>query len=268
MVRVFCQILPTAGQTIALPEDESHHLVKVLRAESGQKVLAIDGAGQEILGELEIRAKRGWLRFQAPHRTEAVPNFRLFLETAVLKNDSFSWVIEKAVELGCTDFVPLLTERTVVRLKSKEPEEFQSRWQRTADQSLKQCGRLWRMNVHPPQTLGECLAQRKPGSQATRLICDEALSGASASSSLLKAASNALQAHHRSLHVLVGPEGGWSESERALFRIEDKALVSVSLGPYVLRGETACISALAQIRGSLHEQGLLDNSSPAGGFKS
>jgi RsmE family RNA methyltransferase len=77
---------------------------------------------------------------------------------AVLKSQAMEWVIEKSVELGVEEVIPVLTAHTVVQIKNKGPELFQERWQKIADQALKQCGRLNQMVIHKPVTFDTILA--------------------------------------------------------------------------------------------------------------
>jgi 16S rRNA (uracil1498-N3)-methyltransferase len=155
------------------------------------------------------------------------------------------WVVEKAVELGVTRLVPVLTAHTVVQMDRKGPEAFRERWQKIADQALKQCGRLESLEVELPIELERLLTTPLEG---MRLWCDEQARDSAGIPSLLGWLKSTVMDSSRSmnLHILIGPEGGWSQNERELFHREGSArLAAVGLGPLVLRAETAAIAALS-----------------------
>jgi 16S rRNA (uracil1498-N3)-methyltransferase len=238
MKRVLCPELPSTGHAAPLPESEAEHLTRVLRLGDGDFVEALDGRGHSVRAVLRLRGGAGpRLEFVADTSAESshgVPPIRL--ETAVLKGEAMEWLVEKSVELGVETLVPLLTAHTVVQIKGKGPEAFRDRWQKIADQALKQCGRLERMNVALPISLEEHLAQTPSTPESPRLWCDEAERGSAPT--LL----NWLSAHRKlnGVRLLVGPEGGWSDLERSQMSFE-----RVSLSPWVLRAETAGLFAVS-----------------------
>jgi len=157
------------------------------------------------------------------------------------------WIVEKAVELGVQRLIPVVTNHTVVQMKKKGPKAFQERWQKIADQALKQCGRLHRLEVDLPIPLEDVLSQRPPTSKMTRLWCDETSTGESPY--LL----NWLLTHplppSGTIHLLIGPEGGWSSQEKSLLTQEvsishpglQVECYRIDLGPQILRAETAAV---------------------------
>ena len=237
MKRVLCSEIPRIGAPTEIPESEALHLTRVLRLGNGDLVEAMDGRGGSAIAKLKLRGKQAFLELSEklePSNIEFVQKqvVPVCLELAVLKGDAMSWAIEKAVELGILELTPILTAHTVVQLDRRGPEAFQEKWQKIADQALKQCGRLTRMTINPPISLEVLLATR----QATRIWCDE---GSKEQSPNLNdfLISTALP---EKLHVLIGPEGGWSDVERQLL---DTSAKSVSLGPLILRAETAALFA-------------------------
>jgi 16S rRNA (uracil1498-N3)-methyltransferase len=154
------------------------------------------------------------------------------------------WVIEKAVELGVKVLTPVITDHTVVQLKAKGPESFQHRWQKIADQALKQCGRLERMEIEAPIDFETLLLQPFQG---VRFWGDEA--SQAQAPFLLDCETLSLNEHpHR---ILIGPEGGWSHSERLLLEkgARRDQTQRICLGPQVLRAETAALFAVSMILG-------------------
>ena len=142
--RILCSKIPEPHRAVELEETEATHATRVLRLKDGDRVEAMDGKGHSALATL--RTRNGPPRLEYIEKTEAqvstgqlVP---IILEMSVLKGDAMEWVVEKAVELGVTTLVPVLTAHTVVQMDRKGPEAFQERWQKIADQALKQCGRL------------------------------------------------------------------------------------------------------------------------------
>ena len=152
--RLLCPMLPQPGKMVLLSEGEAHHSTRVLRLVDGDRVEAIDGKGHRIIAILRLRGGPARLEYEAAvdsgntvSQKDAPP---IVLEMSVLKGQAMEWVIEKAVELGVSSFIPVLTDHTVVQMKSKTPDLFQQRWQKIADQALKQCGRLEAMKVTLP----------------------------------------------------------------------------------------------------------------------
>jgi 16S rRNA (uracil1498-N3)-methyltransferase len=237
MKRVLSHTLPRPGRSVELSESEAKHVIQVLRLRNGSSVEVLDGKGSFVRAILKIRGKAVWVETSMDPRMsltgQSVP---VYLELTVLKGDAMEWAIEKAVELGVKALIPVLTERTVVQLDKKGPNAFQERWQKIADQALKQCGRLERMPIHMPLTLENLVTSTNP--TGPRLWLDEE---ERKNTPFLQ---NWLQTSQplKELHLLVGPEGGWSERERE-FLSDSKGTVSVSLGPLVLRAETAALYA-------------------------
>ena len=241
MKRVLCPKLPIAGHPAPLPESEAEHLTRVLRLGDGDVVEALDGRGHAVRATLRLRGGQGpRLEFMADESAAAekqkIP--AIVLETAILKGEAMEWVVEKSVELGVKTLVPLITAHTVVQIKGKGPEAFRDRWQKIADQALKQCGRLERMEVALPVALEDHFAKNPNSAETPRLWCDEA--EREAAPPLLEWLSD-----HRvqGVHLLVGPEGGWSDFERN--RLITLGYERVSLSPWVLRAETAGLFAVS-----------------------
>lgn len=246
MKRVLLEKLPSSDRPTPLPDEEAHHLMQVLRVRNGERVEALDGKGARLAVEIEFLGKG---KAQAHARGEVERDPRLaalpvVLEMAVLKGDAMEWTVEKAVELGVRLFVPVLSAHAVVQIDRKGPAFYRDRWQKIADQALKQCGRLERMEVREPIALEDLLVEKR----GLRLWADEA---ARAESPHVFEALAAVEAKDRvrGVAILIGPEGGWSESERALLSRSDCR--STSLGPWVYRAETAALFAASLVAASM-----------------
>lgn len=242
MRRVLCPELPKPERPVAIPEAEATHLTRVLRLSVGDEIEVIDGRGGACTARLALRGKQ-WMATlsestpekRTSHDLEVVP---VILEVAVLKGEAMEWVVEKAVELGARSLHPFISANTVVQTGRKSPEEFRDRWQKIADQALKQCGRLEKLEILPPRSLESLLTPVPPGE--VRFWCDEASRGAAPG--LLEAISDPAHQRPALARLLVGPEGGWNPKEIGLLEASSRR---VSLGPVVLRAETAALAGLA-----------------------
>jgi 16S rRNA (uracil1498-N3)-methyltransferase len=220
---------PPPGDILPIPEDEAHHLTRVLRLESGAAVEALDGAGQRYFGTLAEVTKRGALMRVTHVETASPPTPALHLLVAPTKNlDRLEWLLEKATELGLARFTPLLTQRAERR------ELKLDRLRKIAIAALKQSGNGWLPVLDELTPLTRALtatdsaqkliahlttdpAERQPFAQAI---------GASAAPSIA---------------VLIGPEGDFTTEEVALARAQ--GFQPVTLGQSVLRTETAALFA-------------------------
>jgi 16S rRNA (uracil1498-N3)-methyltransferase len=237
MRRALVSPLTDKSQSLfTLSEEESHHLTQVLRVRQGETVECLDGKGHFFTGVIQLQGKGSCqVSRQSEIQTDpdrmAIPTH---LEIACLKGDAMDWVIEKCVEIGIQTLFPLITDHTVVQLGRKSPEEFQKRWQKIADQSLKQCGRLERLEVKSPTPFEEVF-QKNPEKARIWAYENERTITLESLLSNRPGATNPLT-------LLIGPEGGWSPKEvQYLQRAQN--VQSVSLGPWIYRAETAALVA-------------------------
>ena len=242
MKRVLSPNLPKPDSEVELPENEAHHITQVMRLRDGDTVEALDGKGAAVLSVLRVRGKSVFLTAsEATISTrqagvsEVLP---IDLEVAILKGDAMEWIVEKAVELGVRSLTPLVTAHTVVQIDRKGPQVFRERWQRIADQTLKQCGRLGAMEIKMPTSLERHLADT---ASARRIVADERV--AHEAPILFDRLTSEADLWRPGIRILIGPEGGWSEKERGL--LDGSGSISVSLGPLILRAETACLFSVA-----------------------
>lgn len=247
MKRILVPKLPGTETPILLPDEEAHHLIQVLRIRNGETVEALDGKGAKMDVVIQLLGKgKAEARSASPEvRDERLSALPITLEMAVLKGDAMEWTVEKAVELGVRTFIPVVCAHAVVQLDRKGPEYYQERWQKIADQALKQCGRLERMRVRAPLPLETLLTEKR----ALRLWAHE---GSRADSPHLFQALATVDAAERVMNgvaILIGPEGGWSASEREL--LSRSACTSTSLGPWVYRAETAALFATSLVAASM-----------------
>ncbi len=233
--RFYCPIaLPEAGH-IDLPNAQAHHAVRVLRLKTGDAVVLFNGQGGEVPGTItQLQGNRVTVALQMPHAIERESSLPVTLIQALSSTDKMDLVIQKAVELGVTRIVPVVTERSVVRLSGARAQKRLAHWQGVVIAACEQCGR----NRLPEVAALAPLRERLPGTQsaAARWIL---LPGAEyALRSLAKPAGE--------IALLVGAEGGFTPAEQHAALAH--GFMPVQIGPRVLRTETAALAALAAIQ--------------------
>jgi len=208
----------------------AEHLTRVLRAQPGQRY-ELAHQGRVYLGEIE-HATRDEVRFAIVEALpEPLPGPRLELAAALFKFDRFEWMLEKATELGVAAVHPLITRRTEARLAAAAAKRS-SRWQTILFEAAQQSRRVECPALHSCQSLAALLAAPSSG---RRCLLSE-LPGAPA-----------FRAGPEPLLLLTGPEGGWTAEEIEAAQVAGFA--PVSLGPLILRCETAILAALARAGG-------------------
>ena len=216
------------GSMVRLDEDEAHHLTRVLRLGPGARVFVFDGVGAEWECEVTRAGKRDAELQPIRQLDDAVESPRaLTLAQALVKGDKFDWIVQKATELGIARLVPLLATHGDVRLQKGEEriEQKLQRWRRIALEAVKQCGRRRLVEIAAPVEAAAFFA-REPGGWLLSERGGSPPNEAPAPSALC-----------------IGPEGGWSPDEFAA--AETHGLTAISLGPRILRTETAALAAVA-----------------------
>jgi 16S rRNA (uracil1498-N3)-methyltransferase len=229
---------------LALDEAESHHCTDVLRLRPGQRVVVFNGEGLEVTAEISLLSKREvGLRPLFTHVTPK-PAAAITLAQAVPKGKNMDLVIQKATELGAAEIVPLMSERTVVRLDRAESADKQEKWQRIAIEACKQCGQNHLPVVQRPVTLDRFFAQQ---SAQDLLIIAAIEPGARRLKELLAewSALHPAKTKPASVLVLIGPEGDFTPAEIGLAK--SRGCLPMSLGPIILRTETAAIYSLSTL---------------------
>lgn len=256
MRRALCDSLsPAKNGLIEIPEAEAKHLTSVLRLGPGDSIELLDGKGRMATGILVFRDKRVFAELSSsPTTREDLLSLPIHLKMGILKGDAMEWVIEKAVELGVRTLTPIETEFTVVKIHKKGAESFLDRWQRIADQALKQCGRLDQMKIRPPESFEQALQDSMP-----LIWLDEVLAKDSTDHPHLARAIQSSDPASQERALLVGPEGGLSPSERArLMRLIEltvsgkKAITRAHLGGIILRAETAALLGVSLLIGEIY----------------
>jgi 16S rRNA (uracil1498-N3)-methyltransferase len=222
---------------VLLPKEELHHLVRVRRLKAGDKFEALDVEEEKVYRCSLSKEGGSWHGLILDIlEVEADPLLRITLAQALIKKDKFEWVIQKATELGVSEIIPILTCRTEIRLDEKREQRKLQRWSKIVAEAVKQCGRSRLPILGSPVSLATLLKERTEG---LWIVLDEATDVPMRQ--LLAECHSA-----ENCILLVGPEGGWDDRDREILSAEKSH--SVSLGPRIMRAETASIAALAVLQ--------------------
>lgn len=223
----------TQGLRLELEEGPSRHLARVLRMQPGRELVLFNGTGGEFEAVIDEVGKRAVTvqvgEFNAHNRESPL---RLELAIGLSRGERMDWVLQKATELGVTHIRPLLTERTEVKLSAERLEKRLNHWRQVIISACEQCQRNLLPDLAPPQKLESWL---QDNNSQLRLVL-----------------------HHRdsrslpeietpeSVALLIGPEGGLSDAEIVMARAA--GCTPVTLGPRVLRTETAPVAAISLVQ--------------------
>jgi 16S rRNA (uracil1498-N3)-methyltransferase len=233
--------LPRPGDRVALDGDESHHLFTVLRGGRQPQLDLVDGRGHRLTGlpcgrrgklaEVEI------LTLTTDEEEARAP--LLAVACAVVKGKRFEWALEKAVELGAHEFLPLETDLGVVDPRPGK----QERWRSLMTAALKQSGRSFMPALSVPLPVGDALARSRGGPVYFGAAPADGAAGAAGVPLRNEILEHGEGSPPARLTVLIGPEGGWSGAE--LSQLAGAGARPLDLGPHVLRTETAAVTGLA-----------------------
>lgn len=241
MPRFYCPVELRVGAALDLPPEAARH-VQVFRMQPGEHITLFNGVAGSPAGEYDatiVQMGRSHVTVQIEGHTaiEREAARAVHLLAGITAGERMEWLVEKATELGVASITPLEAERSVTRLKGDRATKRQERWQAIAASACEQCGRNQVPRIHAPVDLAQWI---KAGglADAQRLV----LSLADGTQPLAQAVQ---QAGAQPLVFLSGPEGGLSPAEEALAR--GNGFAPVTLGPRVLRAETAPLAALGYL---------------------
>lgn len=233
--RLFCDATLAAGAALELARDQANYLLNVLRLRSGDTILVFNGRDGEWLCAVRAEGrKQASLEALSQVRPQPQAPDLVYL-FAPLKHARLDYMAQKAVEMGAGVLQPVLTRFTQVSRLNLD------RLTANAVEAAEQCGILALTQIRAEQPLAAALGALEP--ERLLIFCDEALDAESPLAALQAAARGPLA-------VLIGPEGGFDESERALILQRERTL-RLSLGPRILRADTAAVAALAVIQATL-----------------
>jgi 16S rRNA (uracil1498-N3)-methyltransferase len=214
--------------------DEARHLTRVLRVEAGQRYEISDNRSV-YLAEIETARKENVVFRTLEKLPAAAPSARVELYAALIKFDRFEWIVEKATELGVTEIVPIEATRSERGLEKAAAKRVE-RWRRIALEASQQSRRTHLPEIAEPVTFAQAMAR----TGTYRYALDETPGAV-----LLLEALPVARTVQDTVAILTGPEGGWTEGEHGSFSAA--GWTPVSMGPLILRAETAVIAALAVI---------------------
>lgn len=240
MHRFFADPAQSREPVITLSEREAHHALHVLRLREGERVVVLDGQGSELSCHIE-RIHRSEITLRVYQRTAIPPlPFQITLIQALPKGKMMDTIVQKAAELGVHRIVPVLSERTVTQLDAETGESRVEKWRWVAIDAIKQCGSAWLPQIDLPRKPAEALssggpfdlsfiAALQPDARHPRLFFTDYFR------------ENSLKPKNAS--VWIGPEGDFTPAEMNLIR--GAGALPITLGPLVLRSDTAAIYSLS-----------------------
>ncbi len=232
--RLFIDLSLVNGSELQLPTEAAHYLANVLRAKPGQKVCLFNDTGIEALGEITQCAKRAVsVRIDEISAVDRESPLRIHLAIGISRGERMDFVLQKSTELGVHSIQPLFCERTEVRLSGERLQKKTEHWRNVLASACEQCGRTRIPLLVEPTSLAEAIAH---DASEKRFV-------------LHHRSNQGLREHGSrpaSVSLLIGPEGGLSAQEITL--AEQAGFAALTLGPRVLRTETAPLAALSVLQ--------------------
>jgi 16S rRNA (uracil1498-N3)-methyltransferase len=234
--RLFVDAPLGEGRSVALEPEQSNYLGNVLRLKAGNTILVFNGSDGEWRASIAGRKRPDSLTIESQTRPQdRLPDLAYVF--APLKHARLDYMVQKAVEMGASRLEPVLTRFTQVSRVNSE------RMRANAIEAAEQCGILSIAAVADPVPLERFLASRDP--ERLLVFCDEATDVADPLEALRMG-----PARDHGLDVLIGPEGGFADEERALL-LRQPQILRLALGPRILRADTAAVAALALVQAVL-----------------
>ena len=236
--RLFVQNIPAIGQALSLEREQSHYLLNVMRLRDGEQVLLFDGQTGEWLAKL-TRAGRKEARLQVeaqtrPQNASGKQLTKIDYCFAPLKQARLDYMVQKAVEMGASSLTPVLTARTQVRKLNLE------RIKANIIEAAEQCGVLHLAACSEPVSFDAWLNDMP--SERLVVFCDERADGLDGQAEL-----KTIAVSQTEISLIIGPEGGFDDGERSALKARPNTII-LSLGPRILRADTAAVAALAIVQ--------------------
>jgi 16S rRNA (uracil1498-N3)-methyltransferase len=231
------------GDLHRLDREQSHYVSRVLRLRSGDGLVLFDGNGGEYDAVIAEMARDRVSLTVGEHRAADLESpLAVWLLQGLSRGERMDFVVQKATELGVHRITPVLTEFSVVRLEPAKSGKRVRHWEKVAQSACEQCGRNVVPRIDPPQPLSRWLEQATMP-ETVRVVLDPGAAGRLAS----------LDHHGSRVELLIGPEGGLSTAEAR--QAAAAGFVPCSLGPRILRTETAALAALTVLQARLGDLG-------------
>ncbi len=230
---------------VVISGQDARHMGRVLRLKPGDPVAMTDGRGRDYTGKIEtISPDRVQVSVVEEKQSKTESDLHLTVCSAMLKDKKMDGVIKQLTQLGVSRWIPFSSSRSVPSPNSKKISRRMERWETIARESLKQCRRSCLVDILPPMEFGEVLALAE--------AFDHKIAFWEEASCPLGRLGDKKDKGQQAI-VLIGPEGGFSESE--ILKAEAQGFVSYSLGPRILRAETAASTAAGLVQYILGDMG-------------
>ena len=266
LTRVFVDADLSSGSIVELARDSAAHVAKVLRARSGDELVLFNGDGREFIGAIEtVKGSRVLASIGAVRIVDRESPFKVTLVQCVPRGDRMDFIVQKATELGVMRIVPVLSQRSVVRLDPAQAASKQAHWRAVAISACEQCGRNRLPALEAPvpllNYLGSAIdaasnhlrmvlepdhAEKSPRAGFESRETADPVAGLPVAGT---AVSGAL--------IAIGPEGGFAAEELEAFDLS--SFSRLGLGPRVLRTETAAIAAIALLQARFGDMSVLSD---------
>ncbi len=233
--RIFVDANLASGKHVPLDSRAANHVTKVLRLRSGAALMVFDGSGAEFEAVLEtFRHEKTTVHIGEVTATDKESPLQITLCQGISRGERMDYTLQKAVELGVANIVPLWTERTQVRLNDKRLDRRMDHWRGVIISACEQCGRTRIPGLSTPTELKPWLTETDV--QGLRLVLDP-----NATLTL-----TGFEIPEYCVALLTGPEGGLSDTEREFAR--QHKFIPVRFGPRILRTETAALAAISSLQ--------------------
>lgn len=250
MHRFFLPADQCRGSRIVLSARDSHHAIKVLRMRRGERLSILDGEGRELLCQVETTDDCQIGARRLSENTLAPLGYSVQLIQALTRGKSMDWIIQKATELGCHSIVPVFSERCVVQCDDDEAEGKRQKWQSLAIEAMKQCGQAYLPTIQKPRPLASLLAS---------FLDDRAFSLLASLQSDARHPRKYIEEYRSEMGqcpekilLWIGPEGDFTPAE--INAIKAAGALPITLGPLILRSETAALYALSAMNYELQSR--------------
>lgn len=238
------------GPHVLIEGDDAHHIVRVLRLRSGDRLWIADGTGLEYEGAIsELDRTQVKVMLSTPQVAKGEPAQRITLFQGLPKSDKMDWIVQKAAEIGMSDVVPVAMERSVSSLTAAKAVGRISRWQRIAESAAQQAARGRVPQVHELATISDALRAWRENNPDGLMLVPWEQEEALGIRSLLRS----VQPVPHEIAIVIGPEGGMTEDEIAIS--SELGGRACTLGPRILRTETAGTVVAALILYELGDMG-------------
>ena len=235
LTRIYVPAPLAVGSEVTLPAQAGEHLARVLRLEPGAPFTVFNGRGGEFAAKLGARSgKKVLARLLRHDPVERESRVEVTLLQGVARGERMDLIVQKATELGVNRIVPVLAERSVVKVEAGERGRKVDHWQSIAISACEQCGRNRVPEVDVPMSPSDAIAALPPNALRCLLAADGDQPLATAARGVVRVA------------LLIGPEGGLADKERRLAL--SRGFGAYRLGPRILRTETAGLAALAVLQ--------------------